>query len=46
MTELNNINILLTVEVDSAAGTSLPKAETLSFTEGVDVCRRKERKVT
>lgn len=30
---------LLTVDVVSAAGASRPKEATVSFTEGVDVCR-------
>lgn len=33
-----------TVEVVSAAGASLPNADTVSFTEGVDVWRREEEK--
>lgn len=33
-----------TVEVVSAAGASLPNADTVSFTEGVDVWRREEQK--
>lgn len=34
---------LVTVDVVSAAGASLPKAETVSFTEGVDVWTVRER---
>lgn len=33
-----------TVEVVSAGGASLPNADTVSFTEGVDVWRREEEK--